>query len=142
MTWLQTIFTVFRYLTIKQKPELRLSGMVTAAIMDFRIFHCLLIWYDRAWQFIPKKCNFILWSSFFRQIFDFKTWKIKTTSHKICWDNHFLQKLSPSPLRSMLMGLQITPRLCCRQITDPQHWFRGGEEGLNEAIFKFFERKL
>ena len=35
-------------LTIKQKPELRLNGMVTPPIMDFRIFHFLLIWYDRA----------------------------------------------------------------------------------------------
>ena len=42
------------YLTIKQKPELRLNGMVTPAIMDLWIFHSLLIWYDRAWQFISK----------------------------------------------------------------------------------------
>ena len=36
---MQIIFTVFRYLTIKEKPELRLNGLVTPAIMDFRIFH-------------------------------------------------------------------------------------------------------
>ena len=60
---MQTIFTVLRYLTIKQKPELRLNGMVTPAIMDFRIFHFLLIWYDRAWQFISKKYNFFRYLS-------------------------------------------------------------------------------
>ena len=43
-----------RYPTINQKPELRSNGMVTPAIMDFRIFHFLLIWYDRR-QFISKK---------------------------------------------------------------------------------------
>ena len=61
-----------------------------------------------------------------------------TTSHEIYWDNHFLQKFSPPPVWSMLMGLQITLRPCCRQITDPQHWCRGGGQGLNGAIFKFF----
>ena len=50
-------------------------------------------------------------------------------------------KAFPFPLQSMLMGLQITPRLCCRQITDPQHWFRGGGGDINGAIFKFFQRK-
>ena len=38
-------------------------------------------------------------------------------------------KVFPSPFQSMLMGLQITPRLCCRQITDPQHWYNGGGRG-------------
>ena len=72
--------------------------MVTCAIMDFRIFQFfLIIWYDRAWQFISKNNNFILWFSFFLQILDFKTWKIKTTSHKIFWDNHFLHRFSPPP---------------------------------------------
>ena len=83
-----------------------------------------LTWYDKVWQFISKKYNFILWISFFLQIFGFKTWKIKTTSHKIYWDNHSLQKLSPPPLWSTLMGLQCTPRL----ITNPQHWYWGGLE--------------
>ena len=36
--------------------------------------------------------NCILWTSFFLQIFGFKTWKVKITSNKIYWDNHFLQK--------------------------------------------------
>ena len=72
--------------------------MVTCAIMDFRIFQFFsIIWYDRAWQFISKNNNFILWFSFFLQILDFKTWKIKTTSHKIFWDNHFLCRFSPPP---------------------------------------------
>ena len=88
---MHTFFTVLRYLIIKKKPELRLNGMVTPVIMDFRTFSFLLIWYDRAWQFISKKYNFILWSSFFFQTFDFKNSKIETTSHKIYWDNHFLQ---------------------------------------------------
>ena len=121
------------YLTIKEKPELRLNGMVTPNIMDFRIFHFLLLWYDRVWQFISKKYNFLLWTSFFSQIFDFKPWKMKTTSHEMYWDNHIFQR-SPSLLLSMLMGLQITPRPCCGQITDPQYWYRGGEGGLNGAI--------
>ena len=55
------------------------------------------IWYDRVWPSISKKYNIILWTSFFLQIFDFKIWKIKTTSLKIYWDNYFLQKFSPSP---------------------------------------------
>ena len=57
-----------------------------------------------------------------------------TTSHKIYWENHLLQKFSPTPspspfLRSMLMGLHITPIPCCGQITDPQQWYRGGGVG-------------
>ena len=67
----------------------------------------------------------------FLQICDFRTWKIKTTSHKTYWDN----------LQSMLMGLEITPRPCCGQITDPKHWYKGEEGGLNEAIFQIFEEK-
>ena len=35
---MQTIFTILRYPTIKQKSELRLSDMVTPAIMDFWLF--------------------------------------------------------------------------------------------------------
>ena len=59
-----------------------------------------------------------------------KFWHGATTSHIIYWDNHFLQKISPPPLlRSMLMSLQNTLRPCFEQITDPQHWYRGGEEG-------------
>ena len=46
-------------------------------------FQFLLIWYDRARPLISRKYNFILWTSFFYEIFGFITWKIKTTSHKI-----------------------------------------------------------
>ena len=71
--------------------------MVKPVVMDICIFHFLLIWYDRAWPFISKKYNFFLWTSFFLQILDVKTWEIKTTSHKICWHNHFLQRFSHTP---------------------------------------------
>ena len=43
-----------------QKHELRINSMVTSAATDFRIFHFLLTWYDKAWSFISKKYNFIL----------------------------------------------------------------------------------
>ena len=93
---MQTIFTDLRYLTIKQMPKQRFSSMVIPTIMDFRIFF-LLMAYSKAWQFISKKYNFILWVSFFLEIFDFKNWKIKTNSHKIYWDNYFVQRFFPPP---------------------------------------------
>ena len=82
------------YLIIKGKPELRINTMVTTAIMDFWFFFSYGM---TVWPSISKKYNIILWTSFFLQIFDFKIWKIKTTSLKIYWDNYFLQKFSPSP---------------------------------------------
>ena len=138
---MQTIFTVFRYLTIKQRPELRLNNMVTPAIMDFWTFHSLLIWYNRAWQFIPKKYDFILWSSLFLQIFDFKTWKIKTTSHKIYWDNHFLQKLSPPPFDQCWWVCKLHRDYAADKLLTHNIDIGEGEGGLNGAMFKFFERK-
>ena len=102
------------YLTIKPKSELRLNGMITPANMDFWIFHFDL--YDRAWPFI--KYNFILWTSFFLQIFDFKTWKTKTPSYKLYWDNHFLQKFSPPSFQSMLLGLQLKLIIFCGWLQD------------------------
>ena len=65
---MQTIFTVLRYPTIKQKPKLRLNGIAAHAIIYFRIFNFLLLWYDRAWQFISEKYNFTLCFSFFRYL--------------------------------------------------------------------------
>ena len=132
---MQTIFTVFSYLTIKQKPGLRLNGMVTTAIMDFRIFDILLIWYDRAWQFIPKKYKFILWSSFFLQILDFKTWKIKTTSHKIYWDNPL------PPFNHCWWVCKLRRGYAADKLLIHNIDIGEGEGALMEQSFKFFERK-
>ena len=54
---------------------------------------------------------------------------VPTTSHKIYWENPFLQNLSPLILRSTLIGVKITLRLCYRQTADPQHWYREGRKG-------------
>ena len=135
---MRTIFTVISFPTIKQKLDIRSNGMVTLTTVDFRIFHFLPIRYDRAWQLISKKCNLVLWFSFFFQIFDFKTWKIRRTSYKIYWENRYLQKFSAPPFWSMLMGLQITPRPCCGQITAHNIYIEEREKGLNRAIYKFF----
>ena len=51
--------------------------MVKPVVMDVCIFHFLLIWCDRAWSFISKKYNFFLWTSFFLQILDVKTWELR-----------------------------------------------------------------
>ena len=84
---MQIIFTVLRYLTTKQNSEQRLNGMVTTDILNFWIFHFVLIWYDKEWQLISKKYDFTLGRSFSLQAFDFKAWKIETISHQIYWDN-------------------------------------------------------
>ena len=90
---MQIIFTVLRYLTTKQMSEQRLNGMVTPTILNFGIFHFVLIWYDKEWELISKKYDFTLGGSFSLQKVDFKTWKIETISHQIYWDNQ-----PPSPL--------------------------------------------
>ena len=66
--------------------------------------------------------------------------QISTTSYRIYWDNYFLQMFSPSPSIN-IDGLKITSKPCCEQITNPQHWYKGGEGALNGDIFKLFERK-
>ena len=84
-----------------------------------------------------KKHNFNLLNSFFLK-------KLRQTSHKKYWGNHLFQSFFipvPLALQSMLMGLEITATSCCRQDTDPQHCYRGQGGGLNETIFRFFERK-
>ena len=53
------------YLTITEKPELRLNSMIAPAIMDFWIFHFCL--YDRAWPFISI-ISFYELHSFFRYL--------------------------------------------------------------------------
>ena len=82
---MQTIFIFSYNLAIKQKPELRLNSMVWPAIMDFRVFYFFTykVWQSMAIHF--KKS--VISSN------KFKTWKIKTTSHK--WDIHFFQKFPP-----------------------------------------------
>ena len=70
---MQIIFTVLRYLTTKQMSEQRLNGMVTPAILNFGIFHFVLIWYDKEWELISKNYDFTMGGSFSLQKFDFKT---------------------------------------------------------------------
>ena len=53
--------------------EQRLNGMVTPAILNFGIFHFVLIWYDKEWEMITKKYDFTMGGSFSLQKFDFKT---------------------------------------------------------------------
>ena len=57
--------------------------------------------------------------SFFRYLIS-KLEKVRQPVTKYTETTTFA-KAFPSPLQSLLIGLQITRRLCCRQITDPQH---------------------
>lgn len=137
---MQTMFTVHRNPTIKEKHKLKLNGMVTAAIMNFQIFHFLLIWYERM-TIISEKCNFTLWIWCFLQTFDFKTWIIKTTSKKIHWDQLFFPKGFPSPTFNQCSGVcklhqdHAADKLLTNNINIGER-----EGGLNGAIFKLFER--
>ena len=45
----------------------------------------------------------------------------------------------PSLLQSVEMGLKITPKSCCKQITGSCHW--RGSGGLNRVTFSFSEKK-
>lgn len=49
--------------------------------------------------------------------------------------------LSPTPLRPILMGLQIPPRPCYGQLLTRKINIGEEEEGINGAIFTFFFRK-
>ena len=133
---MQTIFTVLRYLTIKQKPELIINGMVTPTIMDFRI------WYDnilgmteRGNSFLKSIISSYEFHFFFRNMI-LKLEKLRQPVTNYIETTTFC-KSSP-PLQSMLMGLQIPPRPCCGQITDPQR-----ERGvLMELSLKFLRENL
>ena len=85
---------------IRQKPELKIKRHGCTRhyrFLDFSFFP-FMEW--KSMSMHSKQYNFIQWFSFNLQIFDFKTWKNKATSHKIYWDYHFFQK-SPQPLGSI-----------------------------------------
>ena len=76
-------------------------------------------------------------------IVDAKLDFVSTTSHKIYWYSHFLQNFSPpTPPWINVDESEIIPRLCYRQTTDAQYWYRGGGGGLHAAIFWFFWEKI
>ena len=142
---METIFTVLIYLTIKQNSELRLNNMVHPSLWIFHFFIFSLIWYDREWQFISKTYNFTQWASLFLQIFDFKTCvKLRQPVTKYSETTTFWKDPppSPTPFDQCWWVFKITPRPCCGQISDPQHWCRGRGGSLNGVIFRFFEKKL
>ena len=69
-------------------------------------------------------------------------WSGTTTSHKIYWQNHFLQRFSSPPIfdqRWWVSKLHLdhaADKLLTHNID-----IGDGEGGLDGAIFKFFERK-
>ena len=95
------------------------------AIMDIRIFHFLLIWYDRAWQFVSKKYNFILRVSFCLQNLTLKLEKLRQPVTKYIETTTFwwVFKLHRDHAADKLLTHNIVIGV--------------GEGGVNGAIFTF-----
>ena len=118
---METILIVLRYPTIKQKPELRSNGMVIPGFSDFSFFY-LYGMTEHGNSFLKSIISSYDYPCFLRYLI-LKLEQLRQPATKYIETTTFCKGflfLHPPALRSMLIGLQITPRPCRGQINDPQ----------------------
>ena len=133
---MQTIFTALVTSTSNKISNWEQAVYLHPSLWIFGLFSFLLIW-----SFISKKHNFILWTSFFLQTIYLKTWIIRTTSHKMNW-NELWQKFSPPPFIQCCRIHKLHQNQAANKSLTHNIFLREEKLSLNRVILRFLRENL